>query len=55
MKHYKSVEFLSNLYVKPPCTNKKLPRTNVKPPYSRLPCDGSEPNDQFVAAIEEWT
>jgi len=34
MKHYKFVEFLSNLNVKPPCTN-------VKPPYWRLSGDGS--------------
>jgi len=32
MKHYKLVEFLSNLNVKPPGTNVKPPRTNVKPP-----------------------
>jgi len=36
-KHYKLVEFLSNLYVKPPCTN-------VKPPYWRLSGDGSALN-----------
>jgi len=41
MKHYKLVEFLSNLYVKPPCTNAKPPRKNVKPPYWRLSGDGS--------------
>jgi len=34
MKHYKLVEFLSNLDAKPP-------RTNVKPPYLRLSGDGS--------------
>jgi len=34
MKHYKLVEFLSNLNVKPPCTNVKPPRTNVKPPLT---------------------
>jgi len=33
-KHYKFVECLSNLNVKPP-------RTNLKPPYSRLSGDGS--------------
>jgi len=32
MKHYKSVEFLLNLNVKPHCTNVKPPRTNPKPP-----------------------
>jgi len=41
MKHYKLVEFLSSLNVKPPCTNAKPSRTNVKPPYWRLSGDGS--------------
>jgi len=41
MKHHKLVEFLSNLYVKPPCTNIKPPRTNVNPPYWRLSGNGS--------------
>jgi len=40
MKHYKLVERLSNLNVKPPCTNVKPFRTNVKPPYWRHPGDG---------------
>jgi len=31
MKHYKSVEFLSNLNVKPHLHKHKPPRTNVKP------------------------
>jgi len=32
MKHYKLVDFLSNLNVKPPpCTNVKTPGTNIKP------------------------
>jgi len=31
MKHYKLVEFLSNLNVKPPLHERKSPRTNVKP------------------------
>jgi len=41
MKHYKLVKFLSNLNVKPPLHERKAPRTNVKPPYWRLPGDGS--------------
>jgi len=41
MKHYKSVEFLSNLNVKPLLRKCKAPRTNVKPPYCRLSGDGS--------------
>jgi len=42
MKHYKLVEFLSNLNVKPPLHEcKALPRTNVKSPYWRLSGDGS--------------
>jgi len=40
MKHYESVEFLSNLNVQPPCTNVKPPRTNVKPPI-----------DDFLATV----
>ena len=40
-KHYKFVEFLSNLNVKPPCMNVKLSRTNIKPLYWRLYGDGS--------------
>ena len=41
MKHYKLVKFLSNLNVKPRCTNVKSLRTNEKPPYWRLSGDGS--------------
>jgi len=41
MKHYKSVEFLSNLNVKPLLRKCKAPRTIVKPPYWRLSGDGS--------------
>jgi len=41
MKHYKLVEFLSNLDVKPPLHKCKDPRTNVKPSYWRLSGDGS--------------
>jgi len=41
-KHYKFVEFCQIwLSSPPPCTNIKLPRTNVKPPYWRLSGDGS--------------
>jgi len=39
MKHYKLVEFLSNLNVKPSCTNAP-PRTNINPPFWRLSGDG---------------
>jgi len=42
MKHYKSVEYLSNLNVKPPLHKYKAPRTNGKP-YWRLSGDGSGP------------
>jgi len=41
MKHYKLVEFLSNLNAKPSCTNVKPPGTYAKPPYWRLSGDGS--------------
>jgi len=40
MKHYKSVEFLSNVNVKAPLHKCKAPRTNGKP-YWRLSGDGS--------------
>jgi len=40
MKHYKLVEFLSNLNVKPPLHERKPPRLNVKPPF-----------DDFLATI----
>jgi len=41
MKHYKLVEFLSNLNVKSPLHEREDPRTNVKPPYWRLSGGGS--------------
>jgi len=40
MKHYKSVEFLLDLNVKPPLQKCQAPRTNLKPPYWRLYGDG---------------
>jgi len=42
MKHYKLVEYLSNLNVKPPRTNvKSSPHKRKAPPYWRLSGDGS--------------
>jgi len=41
MKHYKLVQFLSNLNVKPPLHERKAPHTNTKSPYWRRPGDGS--------------
>jgi len=41
MKHYNLVEFLSNLNVNPSQHKRKVPRTNVKPPNSRLSGNGS--------------
>jgi len=42
MKHNKLVEFLSNLNVKPPLHERKLPPHKRKAPYCRLPGDGFE-------------
>jgi len=36
MKHYKFVEFLSNLNVKSPCTNVEPPRAKLKPPIDTV-------------------
>jgi len=49
MKHYKSVEFLLNLNVKPPLHKRQAPpRTYVKPSYWRLSGDGSELKSEIL-------
>jgi len=51
LKHYKLVEFLSNLNVKTRCKNAKPPLTNVKPPYWRLSGDGSGPGSTLASVL----
>jgi len=41
MKHYKSMEFLLNMNVKPSLHKRQAPRTKTKPPWWRLSGDGS--------------
>jgi len=41
MKYYKSVQFLLDLNVKPPCTNNKPLCTNIKTPCWWLSGNGS--------------
>ena len=38
----------------PPCTNMNHPRTNVKPPYSRLSGDGSASVDTWGSVDPGW-
>jgi len=57
MKHYRSVELLSKLNVKPPYTNANPARINVKSPYWRLLrpesiCDLSTTSSENQSAID---
>jgi len=52
MKHYKLVEFLSNLNVNPPLHERKAPPHKRKAPYWRLSGDGSDLTS-FPVAIDQ--